>query len=143
MTTTNFTDTATGWQRALYAFLVEKEQHSGSPLHSRGLFPYTSRFLRALGKQPNGVTYHDVFVYAHGPVLSGKHPSAITIGARIACLSSFYRFLMRMDIVQSSLCDKLQSPKAQPSPPRGLPGDQVQNPDSAGRVYTTHFLCHI
>ncbi len=25
-----FTDTAEGWQRALYAFLAEKEQHSGS-----------------------------------------------------------------------------------------------------------------
>ena len=25
-----FTDNANGWQRVLYAFLVEKEQHSGS-----------------------------------------------------------------------------------------------------------------
>ena len=32
MTTTiaNFTDIATGWQRAFYAFLAEKEQRSGS-----------------------------------------------------------------------------------------------------------------
>ena len=26
----NFSDTATGWQRAFYAFLAEKEQRSGS-----------------------------------------------------------------------------------------------------------------
>jgi hypothetical protein len=26
----NFNDTATGWQRAFYAFLAEKEQRSGS-----------------------------------------------------------------------------------------------------------------
>ena len=26
----NFTDTRTGWQRAFYAFLAEKEQRSGS-----------------------------------------------------------------------------------------------------------------
>ena len=83
-------------------------------------------FFGRLGKQPDQVTSQDVFVFAHGPGLSGKQPSPITIGARIACLSSFYRFLIRMDIVQSNPCDKLQRPKVSPSPPRGLSADQVQ-----------------
>ena len=82
-------------------------------------------FFGRSGKQPDKVTAQDIFVYAHGPGLSGKQPSAITIGARIACLSSFYRFLIRMDIVQSNPCDKLQRPQVSPSPPRGLSGDQV------------------
>ena len=82
-------------------------------------------FFGRSGKQPDLVTAQDIFVYAHGPGLSGKQPSAITIGSRIACLSSFYRFLIRMDIVQSNPCDKLQRPQVSPSPPRGLSADQV------------------
>ena len=127
MTTTiaNFADTATGWQRALYAFLAEKEQRSGSRRTVEGYSRMLQDFFGRSGKQPDQVTAQDIFVYAHGPGLSGKQPSAITIGARIACLSSFYRFLIRMDIVQSNPCDKLQRPQVSPSPPRGLSGDQV------------------
>ena len=125
-TITTFSDTATGWQRALYAFLVEKEQHSGSRRTVETYSRMLQDFFGRLGKQPDQVTSQDVFVFAHGPGLSGKQPSAITIGARIACLSSFYRFLIRMDIVQSNPCDKLQRPKVSPSPPRGLSADQVQ-----------------
>ena len=82
-------------------------------------------FFGRSGKQPDNVTSQDIFVYAHSPGLSGKQPSAITIGARIACISSFFRFLIRMDIVQSNPCDKLQRPQTSPSTPRGLSGDQV------------------
>jgi len=138
MTTTlvNFADTATGWQRTLYAFLVEKEQRSGSRRTVEGYSRMLQDFFGRLGKQPDHVTSQDVFAYAHGPGLSGKQPSGITIGARIACLSSFYRFLIRMDIVQSNPCDKLQRPQVSPSPPRGLSGDQVHQllavvPDTA------------
>ena len=124
-TLVTFADTATGWQRALYAFLAEKEQRSGSRRTVEGYSRMLQDFFGRSGKQPNQVTAQYVFVYAHGPGLSGKQPSAITIGARIACLSSFYRFLIRMDIVQSNPCDKLQRPQVCPSPPRGLSGDQV------------------
>jgi len=122
----NFTDTATGWQRALYAFLAEKEQRSGSRRTVEGYSRMLQDFFGRLGKQPDRVTAQDIFVYAHGPGLSGKQPSAITIGARIACLSSFFRFLIRMDIVQSNPCDKLQRPQVSPSPPRGLSAEQIQ-----------------
>ena len=88
MTTTiaNFTDTANGWQRALYAFLVEKQQHSGSRRTVEGYSRMLQDFFGRAGKQPNQIASQDVFVFAHGPGLSGKQPSAITIGARIACV---------------------------------------------------------
>jgi site-specific recombinase XerD len=77
-------------------------------------------------KPPDQVTAQEAFAYAYGIGLSGRKPSAITIGARIACLSSFYRFLIRMDLVKSNPCDKLERPNVAPSPPRGLSADQVQ-----------------
>ena len=121
-----FSNTAEGWQRSLYAFLAEKEQRSGSRRTVEGYSRMLQDFFGRVGKQPDKVTSQDIFVYAHGPGLSGKQPSAITIGARIACISSFYHFLIRMDMVQSNPCDKLQRPKTSPSPPRGLSGNQIQ-----------------
>jgi site-specific recombinase XerD len=125
-TITNFADTATGWQRALYAFLVEKEQRSGSRRTAESYYRMLQDFFGRIGKEPDKVSSPDIFTYAHGPGLSGKQPSAITIGARIACLSSFYRFLIRMELVQSNPCDKLERPQVSPSPPRGLSAEQVQ-----------------
>ena len=132
----NSSDTATGWQRAFYAFLAEKEQRSGSHRTVEGYSRMLQDFFGRSGKQPDTAIPQDIFVYAHGPGLSGKQPSAITIGARIACISSFFRFLIRMDIVQSNPCDKLQRPQTSPSTPRGLSGDQVHQllevvPDSS------------
>ena len=121
-----FSNTPEGWQRALYAFLAEKQQKSGSMRTVQGYSRMLQDFFGRVGKQPDKVTSQDIFVYAHGPGLSGKQPSAITIGARIACISSFYHFLIRMDIVPSNPCDKLQRPKTSPSPPRGLSGNQIQ-----------------
>ena len=106
-----FTDTATGWQRDFYAFLAEKEQHSGSRRTVEGYARILQDFFGRSGKQPDNVSPQDIFVYAHSPGLSGKQPSVITIGARLACLSSFFRFLIRVDIVQSNPCDRLQRPQ--------------------------------
>lgn len=68
--------------------------------YSRLLF----NFFGALGKNPDHVTTPEVFGYAHGVGLSGKKPSSVTIGARIAGLSSFYRFLIRMGLVTANPC---------------------------------------
>jgi hypothetical protein len=57
-------------------------------------------FFGRAGKPPDQVSGQEVFAWAHGVGLSGKEPSAVTIGARMACLSSFYRFLIRMSIVK-------------------------------------------
>lgn len=113
------------WEQALYAFLAEKHKRSESRRTVEGYSRMLQDFFGRTGKQPNEVNSRDIFAFAHGPGLSGKNPSPITVGARIACLSSFYRFLIRMELVQANPCDKVERPKVSPSPPRGLSGDQV------------------
>jgi integrase len=115
-----------GWERALYAFLVEKERRSGSVRTVEGYSRMLQDFFGRVGKAPDKVTAQEIFLWAHGRGLSGKDPSAVTIGARIACLSSFFRFLIRMDIVQRNPCDRLERPRTSPSPPRGLSAEEVR-----------------
>ena len=114
------------WEQAIYAFLAEKERRSGSgrtvQAYSRMLF----HFFGALGKTPDLVNSQEVFVYAHSIGLSGRKPSSVTVAARIACVSSFYRFLIRMELVTANPCDKLERPRATPTPPRGLAGEDIQ-----------------
>ncbi|MFQ6026965.1 MAG: tyrosine-type recombinase/integrase, partial [Dehalococcoidia bacterium] len=84
------------------------------------------QFFGILGKTPDQVTATEVFGFAHGPGLSGKKPGSVTIGARIACISSFYRFLIRMGLVSANPCDALERPKATPATPRGLTASDIQ-----------------
>jgi integrase len=72
------------------------------------------------------VTVQEVFLWAHGKGISGKDPSPVTIGARMACLSSFYRFLIRMDIVHTNPCDRLERPRTSTPPARGLSAEEVR-----------------
>jgi len=44
----------------------------------------------------------------------------------MACVSSFYRFLIRMEIVSSNPCDQLERPRVSPSPPRGLSAEEIK-----------------
>ena len=115
-----------GWERALYAFLVEKERRSGSLRTVEGYSRMLVHFFGRIGKAPDQVTAQDVFIWAHGKGLSGKDPSPVTIGARMACLSSFYRFLIRMDILQRNPCDKLERPRTSTPPARGLSAEEVR-----------------
>ncbi len=118
------------WEQAIYAFLAEKERRSGSMRTVRAYSGMLYSFFGTLGKTPDQVTATEVFGYAHGTGLSGKKPSSVTIGARIACLSSFYRFLIRMSLVAANPCDQLERPKATPAPPRGLTaGDHEMSGD--------------
>jgi site-specific recombinase XerC len=114
------------WDQALYAFLVEKGHRSGSrrtvETYSRLLWP----FFAALGKPPDRVTPADVLAFAHGVGLSGRSPSPATVGARIACLSSFYRFLIRMRLVTANPCDAVERPRTSQAPARGLSADEVR-----------------
>ncbi|MFQ6030102.1 MAG: tyrosine recombinase XerC, partial [Dehalococcoidia bacterium] len=121
------TDTsATGWDQCVYSFLAEKERRSGSrrtvETYSRMLY----QFFGTLGKTPDQVTPTEVFGFAHGAGLSGKQPGSVTIGARIACVSSFYRFLIRMNLVSANPCDQLERPKATPATPRGVTASDIQ-----------------
>jgi site-specific recombinase XerD len=90
------------WDQALYAFLVEKGNRSGSKRtvesYSQMLWP----FFADLRKTPDRVKPADVLAFVHGIGKSGRTPSTTTVGARIACLSSFYRFLIRMGLVVST-----------------------------------------
>src|SRR5262245_5614396 len=97
--------TASGWERALYSFLAEKERRSGSLRTVQSYSRMLQDFFGRSGKTPDRVTAQDVFAWAYGVGLSGKPPGSITIGARIACLSSFYRFLIRMQVVAANPCD--------------------------------------
>src|SRR5665647_1247015 len=116
----------TAWQQALYAFLVEKERRSGSRRTVESYSRMLQDFFGRTGKTPDQVRSPDVLGWAHGIGLSGRTPSAITIGARVACLSSFYKFLIRMGMLTSNPCDALERPKIQPSPARGYTATDVQ-----------------
>ena len=115
-----------GWERALYAFLVEKEHRSGSLRTIEGYSRMLQCFFGRVGKAPDQVSAQEVFVWAHGKGVSGKDPSPVTVGARMACLSSFFRFLIRMDIVQRNACDRLERPRTSTPPARGLSAEEVR-----------------
>ncbi|MBI4497402.1 MAG: tyrosine-type recombinase/integrase [Chloroflexi bacterium] len=121
-----YRDDASPWEKALYAFLSEKHKRSGSLRTVQGYSGMLTHFFGSLGKPPDRVISSEVFTWAHSPGLSGKAPSSTTVGARIACLSSFYRFLIRMDLVHTNPCDRLERPKARESTPRGLTGEDVK-----------------
>lgn len=44
----------------------------------------------------------------------------------MACLSSFFRFLIRMGMVSANPCDKLERPRTEQSPPRGLGPEEMR-----------------
>jgi integrase/recombinase XerC len=114
------------WDQALYGFLIEKGNRSGSrrtvESYSRMLWP----FFADLGKSPDRVKPADVLAFVHGIGKSGRTPSATTVGARIACLSSFYRFLIRMGLVVSNPCDAVERPRAIQSVARGYSAEEVR-----------------
>jgi site-specific recombinase XerD len=114
------------WDQALYAFLVEKGNRSGSrrtvESYSRMLWPFFAE--RSL--TPERVKPADVLAWVHGIGKSGRTPSPTTVGARIACLSSFYRFLIRMGLVVSNPCDAVERPRATQSVARGYSADEVR-----------------
>ena len=78
------------------------------------------------GRTPDRIKPADVLAFAHGIGLSGRTPSAATIGARIACLSSFYRFAIRMGLVTANPCDAVERPRTIAAPARGLSAEQVR-----------------
>src|SRR5437762_8972463 len=115
-------ESAASWERSLYAFLAEKERRSGSIRTVQSYSRILNHFFGRAGKTPDQVTSKDVFAWAYGAGLWGKQPSSVTIGARIACLSSFFRFLIRMKALVSNPCDALERPKVTQGLARGLTG---------------------
>jgi len=122
----HFDDSQPAWQQAFYAFLAEKERRSGSRRTVDAYSFMLQRFFGTLGKPPDKVTSPEVFAFAHGIGPSGRKPAAVTIGARLACVSSFYRFLIRMKILSTNPCDQLERPRVSPAPPRGLSAEEIR-----------------
>ena len=83
-------------------------------------------FFADLGKTPERVKPADVLAWVHGIGKSGRTPSATTVGARIACLSSYFRFLIRMGLVVSNPTDAVERPRAVQSVARGYSADEVR-----------------
>jgi site-specific recombinase XerD len=114
------------WEQALYAFFVEKGNRSGSrrtvESYSRMLWPFFAE--RSL--TPERVKPADVLAWVHGIGKSGRTPSATTVGARIACLFSHFRFLTRMGLVVSNPCDAIERPRATQSVARGPSAGEVR-----------------
>jgi hypothetical protein len=63
-----------GWERALYAFLVEKQRRSGSLRTVQGYSSMFQDFFGRVGRAPDKVTVQEVFIWAHGKGVSGKDP---------------------------------------------------------------------
>ena len=100
---------ASPWDGALDAFLVEKGD-SGSRRTVESYGRMLRPFFADLAKTPERVTPADVHGFAHGIGRSGRPPSPATVGARIACLSSYYRFLLRRGLVTANPCDLVERP---------------------------------
>ncbi len=116
---------APAWQSSVMAFLAEKERRSGSRRTVEGYARMLWPFLNRIGS-PTLVTPAHVLAWAHGIGLSGREPSSATVGARIACLSSYFRFLIRMELARSNPCDALERPKTVQATARGLSADEVR-----------------
>ena len=123
---TVFSGSNTGWQGSLYAFLAEKQRRSGSNRTPDSYYRTLRLFFGSLQKAPDQVSPRDVFSFAHGIGLSGREPSPVTVGARLACISSFFKFLIRLDLLNSNPCDPVERPMPRPSAPSGLSASQMQ-----------------
>ena len=118
-------DDMPAWTQTVMAFLVEKERRSGYHRTVEGYARMLWPFLMQVGS-PDRVTPAHVLAWAHGIGASGREPSSATVGARIACLSSYYRFLIRMNLATTNPSDALERPKAVQSVARGLSADEVR-----------------
>ena len=123
---TVFSGSNTGWEGSLYAFLAEKQRRSGSNRTPDSYYRTLRHFFGSLQKSPDQVSPQDVFSFAHGIGLSGREPSPVTVGARLSCISSFFKFLIRLDLLNANPCDPVERPKPRPSAPSGLSASQVQ-----------------
>jgi integrase/recombinase XerC len=118
-------DDVPAWAQTVVAFLAEKERRSGSRRTVEGYARMLWPFLSRIGS-PDRVTPAHVLAWAHGIGASGREPSSTTVGARIACLSSYYRFLIRMSIATANPCDALERPRTIPSVAQGLTAEQIR-----------------
>ena len=112
-------DEVPAWAQTVLAFLAAKERRSGSRRTVEGYARMLWPFFERVGS-PDRVTLAHVLAWADGIGASGREPSSATVGARIACLSSYYRFLIRMNVASANPCDALERPRTVQAVARGL-----------------------
>ena len=119
------TDGSPAWTQTVLAFLAEKERRSGSQRTVESYAGMLWPFLRRVGS-PERVSAAHVLAWAHGIGASGREPAAATVGARIACASSYFRFLVRMGLLGANPCDQLERPRTTTAPARGYVAEEVR-----------------
>jgi hypothetical protein len=133
-------DDARAWTQTIIAFLAEKERRSGSRRtvedYARMLWPFFERV-----GSPGQVTPAHVLAWAHGIGGSGREPASAIVGARIACLSSYYRFLIRMTIANSNPCDALDALDREPAGLRVADGHVIRGTDRSRADGTPSAQC--
>ena len=112
---TVFSGSSSTWEGSLYAFLAEKQRRSGSNRTPDSYYRTLRHFFGSLQKAPDQVSPRDVFSFAHGVGLSGREPSPVTVGARLACISSFFKFLIRLDLLKANPSDPWNAPSPVPA----------------------------
>ncbi|MEO8538118.1 MAG: tyrosine-type recombinase/integrase [bacterium] len=127
----------TKWESAMQAFLAEKYRRTGSMRTVESYSRILNAFYGGVHKTPDQVVTAEAMAFCFGRGVSGKEPAALTVGSRIAAISSFFRFLIRMDLMTSNPCERLERPKHTPAPARGLSGEDVRRllaviPDDIG-----------
>lgn len=110
----------------MQAFLAEKYRRTGSMRTVQSYSRILTAFYGGLRKTPDQVITSETMAFCFGRGVSGKEPAALTVGSRIAAISSFYRFLIRMDLLASNPCERLERPKHTPSPARGLSAEDLK-----------------
>ena len=117
---------ASGWRQTVMAFLAEKD--ADAPARSgpsRAMPGCSGRSSEGSSRQRRSPRHTS----SPGPTGSGCRAgsrSSATVGARIACLSSYYRFLIRMQAASANPCDALERPKGVQSVARGLGAEEVR-----------------
>ncbi len=114
------------WEGAFGAFLAEKRMRSGSNGTAATYARILARFFGGLEKTPNLVTPDEVFSFAYREGPSGREPSPATVNLRLAAISSLYGFLLRMSLVASNPCQRVQRTRQESPPPRGLSQQEIR-----------------
>ena len=117
----------TQWREATRAFLTAKESRTGSVRTRQAYASVLRMFFNVTRCTPDKVQPAQVFDFAYAPcALSLKPPSRATIKARLATVSSYYKFIIRMGLADRNPTDALDRPRQETPTPRGLSQEEIQ-----------------
>lgn len=113
------------WAELQDVFLVEVFCRSESKA-TRAVYGGILRRFLARWPDPATVVPPQVHAFAYG-LVRGRSPRASTIATRLACLTSWYRFLLRQGAVERNPADStlVRRPVVHQAPPKGLDEGQV------------------